>query len=112
MYGRQDAEQGSVSAENLYGVNTVYRKPGRSLRSLMKELGDDEIQILKIDVGGSEYTLLPTLDLPAMGVRVLCIELHHNRTSASARELIDHLALQRFAPVHRKHPSSFTFVRP
>lgn len=111
MYGRQDDENGSVSAANLYGAGTSFVKRGRSLPSLMDELGDTEVQLLKLDVEGSEYELLPTLDLPAMGVRVLGVELHHNQPASQARELVAGLAARGYVPVWCKHPSTFTFVR-
>ncbi|MGH8956817.1 MAG: FkbM family methyltransferase [Microbacterium sp.] len=111
MFGRQDTEQGAVSAVNLYGVRTSFTKPGRSLLSLMAEFGDDRVDLLKMDVEGSEYELVPTLDLDRMGVRVLCLELHHNESVGRARALLHMLRQRGFAPVHRKHPTSFTFVR-
>jgi FkbM family methyltransferase len=111
MFGRQDEEQGAVSAANLYGVRRSFLRPGRSFPSLMAELGDHRIDLLKLDVEGLEYELLPTLDLAGMGVRVLLIELHHNASARTARAHIATLAARGYLPVCRKDPTSFTLLR-
>jgi hypothetical protein len=52
------------------------REPPRTLRSLMEQLGDQQVQLLKLNIGGDEYGLLETLDLRSLGVRVLLVRLH------------------------------------
>jgi FkbM family methyltransferase len=110
MFGRQDEESGSVSAANLFGASTSFIRPGRSLASLMDELGDDEVQLLKLDIEGSEYEVLPAIDLRAAGVRVVLLELHHNDSVTRARHLLARLRAEGYVPVHRKAPTSFTLV--
>jgi hypothetical protein len=51
----------------------------RSLTSVMADLGDQQVQLLKLNVGGDEYGLLEALDLRALAVRVLLVELHATR---------------------------------
>lgn len=111
MYGAEDPESGSLSAANLYGTEAVKTMPGRSLPSLMQELGDDKIDLLKLDIEGSEYEVLPTLNLRAIGVRVLCVELHPSESVKGARELIAAIRAQGYRLIHCKHPASYTFVR-
>jgi FkbM family methyltransferase len=111
MYGAEDAASGSLSATNLYRTERVVTKPGRSLPSLMAELGDERVDLLKLDIEGSEYDILPALDLPSLGVRVLCIELHHSRTVREAREQLDALRAQGYRLVSCKWPASYTLVR-
>jgi hypothetical protein len=36
----------------------------------MNELGDERIDLLKLDVEGAEYDVIPSFDLAALGVRV------------------------------------------
>ena len=112
LFGRQDHEAGSVSAANLYRTTRAFTRPGRSLPSLMRELGDDIVELLKLDVEGSEYEVLPGLDLDRMGVEILCVELHHNERPGRARELLDDLRIRGFDIAARKDPTSFTLVRP
>lgn len=111
MYGRQDLEQGAVSAANLYRVDTAFERPGRSLPSIMRELGDERIDLLKLDVEGIEYDVLGRLDLAELGVRVLCVELHHTASVSEARHLLVRLGAGGLTVVHRKAPTNFTLVR-
>lgn len=111
MYPAREPGSGSLSAADLYGTGTAIRVAGRSLPALMAERGDDRIDLLKLDVEGLEYELLPTLDLPALGVRLLLVELHHNGSVAEARALLERLRADGFDLRCRKDPSSFTLLR-
>jgi FkbM family methyltransferase len=100
----------SVSAADLYDSTRYVELPGRSLPSLMAEYQDQRIDLLKLDVEGSEYELLPTLDLAKLGVRVLAVQLHHNGTVRRARALIAGLREQGYVPVARRRVIKLTFV--
>jgi hypothetical protein len=86
------------------------REAPRSLRSLMEELGDQQVQLLKLNIGGDEYGVLETLDLRALGVRVLLVELHATRRVDEALQLLERLRSQGYRPVHRTRRAGFTFV--
>jgi len=111
MQVTHDSGSRSVSLAGLYESDTFVELPGRSLASLMSELGDDHIDLLKLDVEGAEYDLLPTLDLRGFGVKVFAIQLHHTGTVAQARALINHLHDQGYEPVACKPAVKLTFVR-
>ena len=110
MWGAEDPESGSLSAVNLYETTRVVTKPGRTIGSLMTELGDEQADLLKLDIEGSEYDVLASLDLRSLGVRVLCVELHATRPVREAQDLIERIRSQGYRPVHRKARTSFTFV--
>ena len=65
-----DPQSQSVSGAGLYESNKYVEFPGRTFASLMEEFGDERIGLLKPNSEGSEYEVLPTLDLRAMGVKV------------------------------------------
>jgi FkbM family methyltransferase len=111
VYGRQDLVKGSVSAVNLYGVDSEHVVSGRSLPSLMRELGDQRIDLLKLDIEGSEYEVLEPLDLPSLGIRVLCVELHHNEPARRAKALLGRLRDQGYEVIFRGGGSEFTLLR-
>lgn len=111
VYGRQDQVRGSVSAANLYGVDSEHVVSGRSLPSLFRELGDERIDLLKLDIEGSEYEVLEPLDLPSLGVRVLCVELHHNESARRAKALLRRLGDQGYEVIFRGAGSEFTLLR-
>ena len=77
----------------------------------MAELGDSRIDLLKLDVEGGEYTLVPALDLDALGVKVLAIQLHYNGTVPEARAWSRRFGEQGDEPVASARWSSSTFVR-
>jgi FkbM family methyltransferase len=110
MYGARDPLSGSLSAVNLYESERATMVEGRTLSSLMEEFGDDRADLLKLDIEGSEYEILPTLDLSALGVRVLCVEIHPNHSVAQARRLLDGVTAQGYGLVNCKHPTSYTFM--
>ena len=101
----------SLSPVHLYDTEDYVEVPGRSLRSLMEEFGDDRVELLKVDVEGGEYELVPTLDLAAMGVRVFCIQLHHTGTVRDARSLVEGIRDQGFRYVNYDEAVRLTFVR-
>jgi FkbM family methyltransferase len=81
----------AVSAAGLFETDDWELFPGRSLSSLMAEFGDERIDLLKMDTEGTEYDLLPSLDLRALGIKVLAACFHQNRSVREARNLIDYL---------------------
>jgi FkbM family methyltransferase len=101
----------SVSPAGLYESSTYVELPGRSLTSLMAELGDERIDLLKVDIEGGEYAVVPTLDLPAIGVKVFAVQLHHTGTVRQARALISHLERAGYEPVATKPAVKLAFAR-
>jgi len=64
--------------------------PVRELVGIMKELGHDHIDLLKMDIEGSEYEVIEDLLARKIPIRQLLVEYHHrfpgignNRTQAS-----------------------------
>ena len=101
----------SVSPAGLYDSASYVELPGRTLRTLMTEFGDSKIDLLKVDVEGGEYELLPTLDLSALGVKVLATQLHHTGSVSEARRLIRGLAEQGYEPVACHPTVKLAFAR-
>lgn len=111
MFGAENPGSGSLSAVNLYGTQRLVTMPGRTLQSLMAAEGDERVDLLKLDIEGSEYDVLGSLDLSSLGVRVLCVELHASEPVHDALRLIERLRSQGYLPVRCHEPATFTFVR-
>jgi FkbM family methyltransferase len=109
MHHEQESE--SVSAAGLYDSAAWVEVPGRTIPSLMSEFGDDRIDLLKLDVEGAEYELLPTLDLAGIGVRIFATQLHHIGSVRDALRLISSLRGQGFRLVAERAPVKLTFLR-
>jgi FkbM family methyltransferase len=101
----------SVSPAGLYDTHSYIELPGRTLKSLMAELGDTRIDLLKLDIEGGEYAVIPTLDLNALGVKVFATQLHHTGTVRDARRLVAILADQGYDPVACHPAVKITFAR-
>jgi FkbM family methyltransferase len=101
----------SVSAAGLYDTDTWVEAPGRTIPSLMGELGDNRIDLVKLDIEGAEYQVLPTLDLASLGVRIFATQLHHTGGVRDALKLIDGLREQGFRLVAQRPAVKMTFLR-
>jgi FkbM family methyltransferase len=100
----------SVSAAQLYDSANYFELPGRSLPSLMSELGDSSVELLKLDIEGSEYNVLPTLDLAGMGVKLLAVQFHHNGSVRKAQQLIADLREQGYELVASRPAVKLAFL--
>ncbi len=106
-----DPNSESVSPVGLYDSQSYVEFDGRTLPSLMAELGDASIELLKLDIEGGEYDVLPALDLRALGVQVFATQLHHVASVARARALVSVLAAQGYEPVACHPAVKLTFVQ-
>jgi len=105
-----DSGSSSVSAAGLYDSHAFIELPGRTLASLMAELGDERVDLLKLDIEGAEYELLAALDLRALGVQVFATQLHHTGTIRQAHALIARLHDQGYEPVACRSAVKITFA--
>jgi len=110
MQVTHDTQSKSVSSAGLYESEDYVELPGRSLESLMSELGDARIDLLKLDIEGGEYDLVPSLDLQAMGVKVFATQLHHTGTVKDGRRLIESLREKGYEPVACRPAVKLTFA--
>jgi FkbM family methyltransferase len=65
----------SHSAVNRFGTEPAFQAEGRSLRSLMRSLGHDHLDLLKVSAEGAEFEILGTLLRGGPVVPILCAEL-------------------------------------
>jgi len=110
MQVTHDPQSRSVSAAGLYESEDFIEVPGRTLPSLMAELGDERIDLLKLDIEGAEYEVLPTIDMRALGVKVFAAQLHHTGSVGEARALIAGLDEQGYEPVACRSAVKVTFA--
>lgn len=85
----------SVSGQHE-NVNKVEVKlPVKRLETIASELKTDCLEILKIDVEGAEYTLLPSITGCPIRIKQLLIEFHHRIGIESLQSTIDAVNLLR-----------------
>ena len=64
----------SHSATGMHGTEVAFEAPARSVRSLMDEHGFESLDLLKISVEGSEYTILDHVLAEGIDVHTICVE--------------------------------------
>ncbi len=111
MQVHHEAVSHSVSAAGLYDSHQWIEAEGRTLKSLMRDFGDERMDLLKVDVEGAEYELLPTLNLRSTGAKVFATQLHHVRSVRTARRLITMIEAQGFKLVGERYSVKLTFLR-
>ncbi|HEY6396209.1 MAG TPA: FkbM family methyltransferase [Solirubrobacteraceae bacterium] len=92
FHAPDDPSYVSHSAINLKGTDATLEAQVRSVDSLMKELGVDRLDLLKVSAEGSEYEILEHVGGDGLDVRMLCVEYAQpttiERVEESARRLI------------------------
>jgi FkbM family methyltransferase len=86
-----DATEGSYAAADNTGSSTR-TFPCLSLSTVMEKMKWREIDLLKIDIEGSEYSVLQNLLEKALRIRQICVEFHYGpqfgRSRADAVRMI------------------------
>lgn len=75
FYAPRDPTHVSHSALNLQRTDDYFEAPCRSLPSLMRELGHDHIDLLKIDIEGAEHRVVRSMLAAGIRPTVLCLEI-------------------------------------
>lgn len=92
FYAPQNPQHVSHSAVNLQRTAEYFEAPCRRLSSIMRELGHDRIDLLKIDIEGAEYAVLDSMLADRLLVTVLCVEFDQPapvlKTAGMIRDLI------------------------
>ncbi len=111
MQAHHEPGSQSLSAAGLYDTDDWVEVDGRTIQSLMAEFGDQRIDLLKLDLEGLEYELVPTLDLVALGVSIFSLQLHHTGTVKQALKLVECVRRQGFRLVAQRPTVKLTFWR-
>jgi len=74
FYAPRDPSHVSHSALNLQGTDTFFLGKVNTVAALARELGDDRIDILKMDIEGAEIRVIESILTDGPWPRVLCIE--------------------------------------
>lgn len=82
----------------------------RTLESLMRELGHDHIDLLKLDVEGAELAIMPLVAAGRPAVGVLCVEFHPDGGWERARCAAAELTAAGYEPVSSRRMTA-TFIR-
>jgi FkbM family methyltransferase len=74
FYEPRDPTHASYSMANLQQTQAFVLAPVQTLASLMKDLGHEAIDLLKLDIEGAEYEVLDSLHRDGIYPQTLCVE--------------------------------------
>lgn len=107
----------SHSLVNLQKTAESIRVKVKRLSSLMKELGHQKIDLLKIDIEGAEYKVLESVIEDQIDVRVLCVEFDEyahpldKDYKSRIRSHVNALLEYGFELANSDHSGNYTFVK-
>lgn len=85
------------------------------MKSLMKQYNIDKIDLLKMDIEGSEFTVIPNIFADGIFPDQICLELHERFYPHPIQQFKKFLSLMEdngYILVHTsKHIEEFTFIR-
>lgn len=109
----------SHSVKNLNKTSDYFDAKVKSLSSIMKELGHDHIDLLKIDIEGAEYEVLDDLVDQNIPVRAICVEFDENFMKnidsdylKRITNTVQKLKNSGYKLAHIEKPFDMTFIRP
>lgn len=68
--------------------NTI-KVEGKTIKSIMRELGHEKIDLLKLDIEGSEFSVLKTALSDGLDIRQICIDHHEHMFENGNDKLIE-----------------------
>ncbi len=74
FYSPKRSQHVSHSILNLQKTKTFFEAECKRLSTLMKELGHDHIDLLKLDIEGAEYAVVESILEDNLDIRCICLE--------------------------------------
>ncbi len=100
----------SHSILNLQHTGQFFEADCRSLSSLMRELGHDHIDLLKMDIEGAEHEVIQTLLEDKIDLKILCVEFNQPMSVRTVLKTIRRLTGNGFSVV-AQDGWNYTFVK-
>jgi len=107
----------SHSVVNLQNTSTYFEAEVKTIKSIMKEMEHDKVDIIKIDIEGAEYEVLKSIIQEQVFPKVLCIEFdevfnqidenYKSRINNSLNSLFDN----GYEIFHLDYPGNYTLIR-
>jgi FkbM family methyltransferase len=100
----------SYSIVNLQHTKQYFTVQCKKLSTIMKELGHESIDLLKMDIEGAEYMVLQNMIEEKIFPTILCIELHALEVGIE-EAAIQILKAHGYDVVYKNGKTDYTFIR-
>jgi FkbM family methyltransferase len=112
FYEPRDSTHVSHSITNLQKTDGYFEAPVERLSDIMRSLGHDHIDMLKLDIEGAEFPVIDSIIEDKIEIRILCIEFHLEKEKdfSQVQSTINRLVQNGYAII-AKEALDFTFIK-
>lgn len=110
FYGPKNPSHVSHSVLNLQGTSSFFTARVKPVQALMAELGDDHVDLIKMDIEGAEYSVIDSLLRDGPLPHVLCIEFDQPQPPRKTIGAVRRLRAVGYSLAHIDR-WNYTFVR-
>lgn len=103
FYAPTDRRHANWFAENLHGTSEFFEAEVYSIASIMRKLGHDRIDLLKIDIEGSWHRVLSGMLDAGIRPPTVCVEFDSPAPLGRVRPIVRRLQQAGYALVRRDH---------
>lgn len=117
FYAPRNTEHVSHSLVNLQKTDEYIVVKVKRLKDIMREIGHQKIDLIKIDIEGAEYKVIDSIIEDSIKVKVICIEYdeYFNQLDADyknrIRDSISKLLSAGYQLVYAQGNGNYTFVK-
>ena len=109
FYAPRDPTHVSHSVVNLQHTTDFFVADCKRLSSIMRDLGHDHVDLLKLDVEGAEYTILESILADELRIGVICVEFDQPAPLRRTWKIIGALSRSGYHPVFAER-WNWTFI--
>jgi hypothetical protein len=112
VFQRAQNQSALITSRKLKGSSMIEVEI-RKVSTLMKELGHESIDLLKLNIEGSEYGVINDIATNNLQVKQICVEFHHALEDYQLRDTIETIGTLRkmgFKFFGRNY-NAFSFIR-
>ncbi len=107
----------SHSITNIQASETYIDVVAKQLKSIMDEIGNEQIDLLKLDIEGAEYKVLDNILNQNISIRAIYLEFHHNaeltykQNRLRIQKYVDQLSEKGYKVLHESKQRYLSFYK-
>ena len=100
----------NFSVRNVHGTSKHYVVECERLSTIMKKLGHDHLDLVKLDIEGAWPEVVEEILEAKIPIKVFCIEFDTPTNLFKTMRMIKRLEQCGYSPLHKDHRENFVFV--